>query len=103
MATQDPSLSQKPPRIRLTEESIASIAAATMAKAIPVAGGYQIEVSNDRGGGLLEQGTKADRKAAVYPTQGAARKALARHNPSLPFEKPKAEPFPSMRKGAGQP
>ena len=80
-------------RVRITDESVANIKAATTADIVPCKGGYMVRMKNKYGAEMLKNG----RGEAVYKTKSAAKRVVHRHNAEVEFETPEVLPSPSMR------
>ena len=80
-------------RLRITDESVANIKVATMAKIAPVKGGYVVTMENDYGSETLKN-ANGD---AIYKTKSAGKKVVHRHNLKVKFVETETPASPSMR------
>ena len=68
-------------RIRMTDQSLVNVKAATTAQLLPVEGDYKVKLKGESGKSVYVR--TGDNLSAVYPSKAAAKKALQRHNPLL--------------------
>lgn len=67
------------PRSRMTAQSKVNIEAATDAKLLPTAGGYQVQLIGEKGSAFVENA----QGPIVYSSMSTAKDAVKKHNSTL--------------------